>query len=63
MQTLTPRLLILFERSALDKEEVEGLLQHVDHEESSQHQDLGHRKAGVREVARFERAQKYLRVE
>ena len=50
---LTPRLLILFERSALDKEEVEGLLQQVDHEEASQHKDLCHRQARVGEVAGF----------
>ena len=50
---LTPWLLFIFERSALDKEEVEGLLQHVDHEKAGQHQDLSHRQPRVGEIARF----------
>ena len=44
---------VLFEWSALDHEEVESLLEQVDHEEAGENEDLRHGQPRVREVAGF----------
>ena len=43
-----------------DQDKVHDLLQHVDHQEASQHQDLCHRKSRVWKCSRFYRCCSYL---
>ena len=45
-----------------DQDKVHDLLQHVDHQEASQHQDLCHRKSRVWKCSRFYRCCSYLLV-